>query len=118
MSTRADDRLGSVEVEAAQKCRQPAKKHPLGLGQQRVRPVHRGAQRLLAAYRGARPAGQQPEPVMQAIEDLGQRQGAHPRGGQLDRQRQSVEATANFRHRRGIVVGDGEIRAARGGPGR
>jgi hypothetical protein len=37
-----------------------------------MRPVHRGAQRLLAAHRRARPTGQQPEPVMQAVNDLGQ----------------------------------------------
>ena len=97
--TGAGDRLGGVEVEAAQKRRQPAKQHPLGLGQQGVRPVHRGAQGLLAAHRGARTAGQQPEPVMQAVEDFGQRQGTHPRGGELDRQRQTVEARADFGHR-------------------
>ena len=37
-----------------------------------VRPVHRGAQRLLAAHRGARTTGQQPEPVMKAVQYLGQ----------------------------------------------
>ena len=88
----AGDRLGGVEVEPAHEHRQPAEQDPFGLGQQRVRPIHRGAQRLLAAHRGARTAGQQPEPVMQAVEDLGQRQRAHPCRGELDRQRHAVEA--------------------------
>ena len=114
--TAAGDRLGGVEVESAQKHRQPAKQDPLGFGQQRVRPVHRGAQGLLAAYRGARTAGQQPEPVMQAVEDFGQRQRAHPCGGELDRQRQPIEARADFGHDCGVVVGDGEIGASVASP--
>ena len=90
--TATGDRLCSVEVESAQKHRQPTKQHPLGLGQQRMRPVHRGAQGLLAAHRGARTPGQQPEPVMQAVEDLGQRQRTNPCCGQLDRERHPVQA--------------------------
>ena len=50
--------------------RQPPEQHALGLGQQCVRPVDRGPQRLLAPHRGARASGQQPEPVVQAVEDL------------------------------------------------
>ena len=61
-----------------------------------MRPVHRRAQRLLAAHRGARAAGQQPEPVVQAVDDLGQRQRPHPRGGELDGQRHAVEAPADL----------------------
>ena len=108
--TARGDRPRGVEVEATHKHRQPAKQHPLGVGQQRMRPVHRGAQGLLAAHRGARTAGQQPEPVMQAVEDLGQRQRAHPRRRQLDRQRQTIQARADLGHRGGVVAADGEIR--------
>ena len=46
---------------------------------------------------------------MQAVEDLGQRQRPHPCCGQLDRQRQPVEARADFGHDCGVVVGDGEV---------
>ena len=36
---------------------------------------------------------------MQAVDDLGQRQGAHPRRRQLDRQRHAVEAPADLASR-------------------
>jgi hypothetical protein len=49
---------------------------------------------------------------MQAVDDLGQRQSAHSCRRQLDCQRHPVEAPADFRHGRGVVVGDDEI-----GPG-
>ena len=86
------------------KRRQSAEQDAFGFGQQRVRPVDRGAQGLLAAHRRARAAGQQAEPVVQAVEDLGQRQRAHPRGGQLDRQRHAVEPAADLGDGRGVVV--------------
>ena len=53
---------------------------------------------------------------MQALENLGQRQGAHPRGGQLDRQRQPIEARADFGHDCGVVVGDDEFRPSMASP--
>ena len=74
----AGDRLCGVEVEPAHKHRQPGEQDAFGLGQQRVRPIHRGPQRLLAAHRGACTPGQQPEAVMQAVADLGQRQARAP----------------------------------------
>ena len=74
--------------------------------------------RLLAAHRGARAAGQQPEPVVQAVDDLGQRQCPHPRRGQFDRQRHAVEALADLGHGGGVVVGDGEVGPEPGGRGR
>ena len=67
----ADDLLAGVQVESADENRQAAEQDPLRVGQQRVRPVHRGLQRLLAAHRGARSAGEQPESILQAGQDLG-----------------------------------------------
>ena len=64
------DGLGGIEVETAHERRQPAKQDSFGFGQQCVRPVDRGAQRLLAAHRGASTAGEQAEPVMQAADDF------------------------------------------------
>ena len=49
---------------------------------------------------------------MQAVDDLGQRQRAHPRRRQLDRQRHPVQAPTDLGHGGGVVVGDGEV-----GPG-
>ena len=48
---------------------------------------------------------------MQAVADLGQRQDAHPRRRQLDRQRHAVEAPADLRRGGGVVVGEAEIGA-------
>jgi hypothetical protein len=50
--------LRSVQIEAAHERRQPSKEHSLGFGQQRVRPVHRSPQGLLAAHGSARTARQ------------------------------------------------------------
>lgn len=46
---------------------------------------------------------------MQTVDDLGQRQGAHPSRGQLDRQGHPIQATANLTDRRRVAVIDGEI---------
>jgi hypothetical protein len=45
---------------------------------------------------------------MQALEDLGHRQGAHPRRCQLDRQRHPIQAPANLPHGRCVVTGHGK----------
>ncbi len=49
---------------------------------------------------------------MEAVDDLGQRQGPHPRRGEFDGQRHAVEPPADLAHRGGAVGGDGEV-----GPG-
>ena len=67
----SDDDFCGVEVKSAAKDRQPSEDHALDVGEQCMRPIHRGPQRLLAPDRAARAAGQQPEPVMQAGEDVG-----------------------------------------------
>ena len=90
----------------------PAKQYSFGFGQQCVRPVHRGAQGLLAPHRCAGATGEQTEPVVQAADDLVERERPHPRGGQFDGQRHAVEATADLGDRVGVAVGDREV-----GPG-
>ena len=45
---------------------------------------------------------------MQAVEDLEQRQGAHPRGRQLDRQRHPIKALTDLRDDGRTVIGHGE----------
>lgn len=66
------NRLCRIEIETAVECCCPAKQDAFRLGQQRVRPVDRRPQRLLAADGGARAARQQTETVVQAVEDLRQ----------------------------------------------
>jgi len=46
---------------------------------------------------------------MQSVNDLGQRQHPHPRRRQLDRQRQTIQASTDLAHRRDIVIVDSEI---------
>ena len=56
-------------------------------------------QGLLAAHGGAGAAGEQAEPVVQAVDDLARRERPHARRGQLDGQRNTVQTTADLRHR-------------------
>ena len=65
--------------------------------QEVVAPVDQRAQRLLARQRGAVAAGQQPEAIVQALGDLLDRQRAHARRGELDRERNAVEPPADVR---------------------
>ena len=113
--TGAGDRLGSVQIESAEEHRQSTEQNAFSLGQQAVRPLHRGAQRLLAAHRCARTAGQRAEAVMQTVDDLGQPQRAHPRRRKFNRQRYAVEAAADLRHGRGVVVGHAEVALGQAG---
>jgi hypothetical protein len=94
--TGTSDRLSGLQIEATHECGQPPKQHLLGFGQQRMRPVHRRAQRLLSSHCGARTPGQQPKAVVQAVEDLGKRQGTYPRGRKFNRQRHAVKALADL----------------------
>jgi len=65
-ATAGGDRLGTVEVKAAQEYRQPPEQHPLRSGEQRMRPVDRRPQgfggapreleRLLRDHAGAQSA--------------------------------------------------------------
>ncbi|COW18432.1 Uncharacterised protein [Mycobacterium tuberculosis] len=58
----------------------------------------------------ARTAGQQREPVTQAIDDLVKRHRPQPRSRQLDRQRQTVQPFADLGHCGGVVVGEAKVR--------
>ncbi len=61
------------------------------------------AQRLMA-FQTAPRADQQPEPVVEAITHFDDGHRLQARGGQLDRQRDSVEATADLGDGVGIAV--------------
>ena len=62
------DRLGRRQVATAGEHRQPLEDALLVVEEQLVAPVDHRAQRLLARQRGARPAGEQAEPIVQADE--------------------------------------------------
>ena len=72
--------------------REPGPQPLLGLAAQLVAPVDERAQRLLPGQRRPAPAGEQAEPVVQAVGELLDGQRAQPRRGELDRQRHAVEA--------------------------
>ena len=69
-------------------------------GQELVGPVDRGLQRLVTGHRGAAPAGEHPEPLVEPLEDLGRRDRPRPGRRQLDGERDAVEPAAELDHRR------------------
>jgi hypothetical protein len=87
-------------------CLEPAHKHGerperslLIAVEQRVAPLDRGADGAVAL--GKRPPGaaERVEPCVERSEDLCRRHHAHPRCGQLNRQREMIEASAQHRDR-------------------
>ena len=96
------------EIEAACEHAQPPQHHALRFAEKIVRPVDRVAQCLLAGRCGAAPGRQQPKPLIEMGEDVGDGARTHPRRGQFDRERDAVEATTQLRQCRDVVVADGE----------
>ena len=101
----AAHRLGGVQIEAPSEHRQAPQQQLLGAVQQRIRPLDGRPQGLLPWQRGAASPGQQPEPLVQAVVQAGQRQRPQPGGGQLDGQRHPVQPPADRHHQRaGLLV--------------
>ena len=67
-------------------------------------------ERLLALRQVAHATGQQVEPALEAGEHRARRQQAAPRRGELDRQRQSVEARHDLGHGARVRVVEDEVR--------
>jgi hypothetical protein len=109
--TDAANFLRRIEVEIAKEHSRAAEEDLFRLREQRVRPVDRRPQRLLAAHSSSRAAGQQPEAVVQAVEDLSQRQRTNPCGRKLNRQGYAIQAPADLHHGGRITLGHDEIRA-------
>ena len=65
------DGFGRLEAEAAREHAEPLQQQLLARVEQVVRPVDRGAQRLVALDRGARPTAEQPEPLVEPAGDVG-----------------------------------------------
>jgi hypothetical protein len=110
------DRLGRFQLEPAREHRHPPQRLAFRLAEQAEGPVHRGLQGLLPRHDVPAAAGEQPEPLIQPGAHLAQRHRLQPGRGQLDRQRDAVEAPAHRRRqRRGLVVED-EAWILRAGP--
>ena len=109
------DVLRRVEVEGAGEDGQPPE-HPLLAGrEQAVAPVHGGQQGPVPGGQVAGGRGEQGRVVVEPVEDLLGRQHPGPGRGQLDGQRQPVQAAAQFRHRAGFPVVEGEARVVGAG---
>ena len=70
----------------------------------------------MPGQRGSAAAGEQREPVVEAVGQLGRGQRAQPRHRQLDRQRHAVEGPADLGDRRGVAGVELEVGQHRGGP--
>src|SRR5437764_3441179 len=92
----AADGLGRRERAAAGKDAELREEPLLVLAEQVVAPVERGSQRLLVLRRVAAAAGQELEAVAETGEHRGRRQELRPGRGELDRERQAVEAGAEL----------------------
>ena len=106
----AGDRLGRLDRRAAREHREAREARLLVVAEQLVAPVDRRAQRLLAGGRVAGAGAERAERGVQALGDLGGRQQPAAGGGQLDRQRQPVDAPADLRDRGGVAVARAQTR--------
>ena len=84
--------------------------------EQLVAPLHGGRQRPLPRRRQPVPAGQQREPVIEAVQQLPHPQRLHPRRRQLDRQRHPVQPRHQPRHPGSGLLIEREMRVGAAGP--
>ena len=103
-SQRIADGLGRLERAAAGEDREPAEEPLLGRRQQVVAPLDRAAAGSAAAPAGParRRSGARAGRSIRASSSRG-RQDLHPRGGELDRERQAIEPAADVDHRAGVL---------------
>ena len=102
----AADALDLVEPRTADEHREASEELAVGLLEHVVAPRDRAAQGLLPSRKVARARRQQPEPIAQPAEHRLGSQDPDPRRGELDRQRQAVEADADLGDRRRVLVRD------------
>ena len=100
------DLLGSLERAAASEDGETGEELLLLGREQVVAPLDRRSERLLAGIRVAA-AFEQVEPLREALEDLRRRERLRSRGGELDGERERVEAGAQL----GDLGGGLELRA-------
>jgi hypothetical protein len=104
-------RLRRVQGEPAREHAQAVEQCLLVGVEQCVRPVNRGSECLVTLHRRARPAGEETESLVDASRDLTRRHHAGAGGGQLDRERDAVEAAADLRDGGHVLVGRSEATA-------
>lgn len=105
------DGFGGFERAAADESGEAAEEAALGLVEEIVAPVNRVAKGLLAFGKIEGAAGEELEAALEAIEDSGGRKNAGAGGGELDRQREAVEARADVADGGSVIRRDGKVRA-------
>ena len=110
-----DDELHGLEGAAAGEDRQAREDEPLHRGEEVVRPVDRGAQRVVTLH-AAPAAGEEPEALVNAARQLFDAEHAGAGSGELDRQRHAVQPAAEARHDSRPAVVQGERRVERKRP--
>ena len=111
------DRLGVGERAPAREDGEAPERLLRGLVEERVAPVDRRAERLLALRAVARARGEELERVVEAVAQSFRSEQADARSGELEREWESVEAPADLRDRFGVILTT-EARARRLGAGR
>ena len=106
-----DDGLDRLDVGAGE-AGQDGEEPLLRRRQQLVAPVDRGPQRLLPLGQVARATAQGAQATPQPLAEGLEREDAQAGHGQLDRQRQALEAPTDVGHEGRVVVGDPEVRLA------
>ena len=104
-----DDRFRGGEVRAAGEHREPVQRLAFGVVEQVVGPVDRVAQRLVPLQRRAAAPGEQLEALIEPRDQILGGQRPHARRGQLDRERDPVEATTELRDRARVAIGEREV---------
>lgn len=108
-------RLRCIHRAASDADGEAAEEAAFGRVEQVVAPGDRVAERALALRQVAGSAGQQREAALQAGEHRLRSQQLDPRGCQLDRQREAVQASADVGDGEGVLIGQAEARPNRRG---
>ena len=102
--------LDHLQVDTAPEDRAGRQQLPALIAEQVIAPLDGGAQRLLAVRQVTAPAGQQPQRMLQPLQDRLRRQQPDPRRSQLDRQRQAIQPAHDPGDRGGVLPAHGEAR--------
>ncbi|WP_395243986.1 hypothetical protein ACGGZK_17970 [Agromyces sp. MMS24-K17] len=103
------DRLGGLEREGAGEHAEPGEQALRALGHELHAPLDRAAHGAVPFGQVARAVGEQRQAPVEPFEQLGRRQHAGTRGGQLDRERHAVEGHAHPGDVDGVLGGELEV---------
>ena len=100
---RADDTLDGLQLEAAAEHGELLEDDLFGRVEEVVAPVESGADRVMASVRSPPGTAEEIEAVVEACREVGEPERADSGRGELDRQREAVEAAGDGRQRLGVV---------------